>query len=232
MTNLLQSFSISGAEVGCAKSPLLFAPKRIELSPWMHDRFKRFVAGRGSCPLFDTVIVKWKGRLADYRMVICPLRVDYGGLGGHGYTMLTGEELINPNWCQSANTASLVGQDLAAFLCRDAMPLIRDGRLVAVPAPLVGCTQSAIGWTDDLFVNGLLGGAVSVAGTGDAALHGERGRRRILDLSTTVVPYIEDVAMSDLARALKTQLTGYGRFELLFLRLSDPRICAMSAGSE
>lgn len=165
------------------------------------DEIRRWA--RILCPLFDTVIVKWKGSLVDNRIVMCPLRVDYGGLGGHGYTMLTGEELINPNWCQSAGAASLVAPDLAAFLCREALPLIRDGRLVLVPAPLVGCTQSATGWTDDLFVNGLLGGAVSVVGADNATPRGHRARQRILDLSATVVPYIENVPMADLARVLE-----------------------------
>ena len=155
------------------------------------------------CPLFDTVVVKWKGPLVDDGIVICPHRTDYGGPGGHGYTFLSGEELINANWCKSASTASLVGRDLASFLAGEAMPLIRAGRLIVVPAPLVGCTQSAIGWTDDLFVNGLLGGAVSVVGAVGAVPTADHQRRRVLDLSSTVLPYIENVALPDLARVLE-----------------------------
>ena len=41
------------------------------------------------CPLFDTVVVKWKGELGA-GLVMTPLHVQYGGegaFGGHGYNV-------------------------------------------------------------------------------------------------------------------------------------------------
>lgn len=160
------------------------------------------------CPLFETVIVKWKGPIGDY-VVQCPIPADYGSPGGHGYEIVN--EAIydvssDPNellWVMSVSNASLVTHELAAFLANEAMPLLRAGRLVVVPAPLVGCTQSAIGWTDDLFVTGLLGGAVSVVGAASAPVADASSQRRILDLTSTVVPYIENVTLADLATVLE-----------------------------
>ena len=169
------------------------------------DEIRRWA--RILCPLFDTVIIKWKGVLGD-GVVMCPLQADYAGPGGHGYDV-TNEAIYNmsndpptPLWGMTVSSASLVPQELARFLADEAMPLMRAGRLVLVPAPLVGCTQRAIGWTDDLFVTGLLGGAVSVIGAADAPAQDSSRPRRILDLSSTGLPYIEDVSLPDLARVL------------------------------
>jgi hypothetical protein len=159
------------------------------------------------CPLFDTVIVKWKGTLHD-GVVMCPLEVNYGGPGGHGYD-ITNEFIAEvdsdppvPRWGMTVSSACLMPQELATFLAHEAIPLVQAGRLVVVPAPLVGCTQSKVGWTDDLFVDGLLGGAVSVVGSGEAE-HDGPSSRRVFDLGSSVIPYIEGVTMTDLAQVLE-----------------------------
>jgi hypothetical protein len=162
------------------------------------------------CPLFDTVIVKWKAPLGD-GVVTCPLQVDYAGPGGHGYD-ITNEVIVSsddpqsldqgtPEWAITVSSAALVGRDLASFLATEASALVEAGRLVVVPAALVGCTQSATGWTDSLFVDGLLGGAVSVIDMPSTRRAPES--QRVLDLTSTAVPYIDNVSMADLARILQ-----------------------------
>jgi hypothetical protein len=174
------------------------------------------------CPLFDTVILKSNGPLGDGALM-CPLDVDYGGPGGHGYD-ITNEVIVEtsrdpptPRWAMTVSSASLVPRDVAGFLAGEAMPLVRAGRLVLVPAPLVGCTQTAVGWTDDLFVNGLLGGAVSVVGdTATSRRHGST-QQRILDLNSTVLPFIENVTLPDLARVLQEAVDWLGPLRAVIL---------------
>jgi hypothetical protein len=66
-------------------------------------------------------------------------------------------------------------------------------------APLVGCSQTAVGWTDHLLVDGLLGGVVNVVGGGEA---GRAGRQRVIDLSAASLPFIDGVPLVELAKAL------------------------------
>jgi hypothetical protein len=90
--------------------------------------------------------------------------------------------------------------ELAVFLSREALQLIRTGRLIVLSAPLVGCTQSAVGWTDDLFANSVLGGAVSVTASGPTDNRAEDAAGRVLDISSIALPFIDTVALPDLAR--------------------------------
>lgn len=157
------------------------------------------------CPLFETVVVKWKGDLG-YGMILTPMEMEYGGpgaFGGHGYgvTSSLGKSPKGRPWPVAVSWANPLPREVAAFLATEALPLVEAGRLLVVPAPLVGCTQTAVGWTDHLLVDGLLGGAVNVIGAG-AEGPTPAGSQRVLDLSKVAVPYIEDVPLSDLATVL------------------------------
>ncbi len=157
------------------------------------------------CPLFETVVMKWKGDLG-CGMVLTPMDMEYGGpgaFGGHGYNVTSslGKSPKGRPWPVAMSWANPLPRELAAFLATEALPLFKAGRLLVVPAPLVGCTQTAVGWTDHLLVDGLLGGAVNVIGAGEEEPR-QAGRQRVLDLSKVAVPYIEDVPLSDLASVL------------------------------
>jgi len=149
------------------------------------------------CPLFDTVLVKWKGELVD-ALLLAPLRVDYGGPGGHGYVVYGGLD-SRENWAASQSWANPLPREVASFLATEAIRLVAAGRLIVVPAPSVGCTQSGVGWTDELLLDGLLGGVVSVVSRKTT----ESGRtRRVLDLATHSLPYVADIDLKDLADVL------------------------------
>ena len=154
------------------------------------------------CPLYDTVIVSWKGPLiASCAMVPMPDHLGPpGDFGGQGY-MRTDTAAAVDGWHVAMGWANFFPKDVGAFLGTEALPLIRSGRLVVVPAPLVGCTQSVVGWTDNLFVDGLLGGVVKTAGglnTGDSS----RSGHRVNDLTKVAIPFMDRVPLAELDRVL------------------------------
>jgi len=149
------------------------------------------------CPLFDTVIVKWKGELGT-GLVLVPQHEDYEGAGGHGYAV-TADHTSNNEYAVSMSWANPIPREVTSFLAGEALALFSAGRLLVLPAPLVGCSQSAVGWTDNLLVEGLLGGVVDVArNTGTDA----NPSQRVLDLSRVKLPFIDNISMNDLATVL------------------------------
>ena len=172
------------------------------------------------CPLFDTVVVKWKGELGS-GMVIIPFHMAYGDgpddFGGHGYSVTAGSVLRDrPDWCPALSWANPIPQDVTSFLAGEALPLMKAGRLVVLPAPLVGCTQSAIGWTDNLLVDSFLGGVVNVARREE---HGPTtGRQKILDITRIQIPFIDNVPLVDLANVLDETEPWVGSLRSLLLK--------------
>lgn len=153
------------------------------------------------CPLFETVIIKWKGELGT-GMVISPHHGDYLGPGGHGYAV-TSDRCDDSRYAVSMSWANPLPKKVSSFLAGEAVALFKSGRLLVLPAALVGCSQSAVGWTDSLLVEGLLGGVVNI---GRSRVPGESdlvtGSQRILDLARVKLPFIDGIAMNDLAYVL------------------------------
>jgi len=170
------------------------------------------------CPLFDTVIIKWKGELAS-GLVITPVHDAYGDgqddFGGHGYSVCS-DELSHPEWHPAVSWANPLPHDVSSFLAGEALPLITAGRLIVLPAPLVGCTQTAVGWTDNLLVETLLGGVVNVARKDET---GSPGRQRVLDITKVQLPYIDGVELGDLANVLDETEDWVGSFRSLLLKV-------------
>lgn len=176
----------------------------VAVDAWTIDDIRRWV--RILCPLFDTVIVKWKGELGT-GFVISAIRADYGDgpddFGGHGYSVTAGSVIRRKeDWHPALSWANPFPTEVAQFLAREALGLVSSGRLVLLPAPLVGCTQSAIGWTDDLLVGNFLGGVVDVATKDDGIRSAPPSGQRVLDLAQIRIPYISGVTMSDLGKVL------------------------------
>lgn len=156
------------------------------------------------CPLFDTVIVKWKGSLVS-TMSMNVIRSDYGGpdaFGGHGYIVMGGL-VVREKWAPTLTFANLLPNDAARLLATEALPLVSAGRLVLLPAPLVGCTQTTVGWTDHLLLE-LLGGVVNVISdvSQTPAANKPPDTPRVLDLVSHSLPYMADVDLGDLATVL------------------------------
>lgn len=155
------------------------------------------------CPLFDTVVIKWKGTLCQ-GLVITPVRGDHGGpgsFGGHGYLVAAGITVRN-NWSPAMTWANPLPLELTTFLAGEAIDLIAAGRMIVLPAPLVGCTQTATGWTDELLVDGFLGGPVNAVQDQAGVRAPPSPGARILSLTTHSLPYVRDVSLRDLARVL------------------------------
>jgi tetratricopeptide (TPR) repeat protein len=162
------------------------------------------------CPLFEVVVVKWKGELGS-GFTMTPMARDYGGpdsFGGYGY-MVSAGLIMSPNadedgeqWSPAMAWANPIPSEVSTFLAGEADALFRAGRLVLLPAPLVGCTQHSAGWSDQLLVDGLLGGAVNATRLTTGAREADTGRR-VLDLSSHSIPYIDGVELKDLAAVLE-----------------------------
>jgi len=158
------------------------------------------------CPLYDTVIVKWKGPLGA-GLAIVPMPDNLGPpgeFGGQGYVRTSSALSGREGWHVAVGWGNLLPRKVSEFLATEALPLIQSGRLVLLPASLVGCTQSAVGWTDNLFVDALLGGVVKIAGA--QPKNGSETSKdtgfRLLDLGTVTVPFIDNVSLCDLDRVL------------------------------
>lgn len=156
------------------------------------------------CPLFDTVVIKWKGPI-DSSLIMIPQQPDYGGpdsFGGHGYMTSAGLMVGDDDWAVATGFANLVPDDIARLLATEALSLVEAGRLVLLPAPVVGCTQSTVGWTDHLLFE-LLGGVVSVIDSPEKVTASPNAKnQRALDLVSHSIPYIADIGLEDLASVL------------------------------
>jgi hypothetical protein len=155
------------------------------------------------CHYFDTVVVKWKGPLECPEALVnvfpdpAPDSDEYGDFfGGHGFIRCMGDRSSNTTVLMGS--ATLLPQSVGEFLAVEALPLVASGRLVVFPAPLVGCTQRAIGWCDDLLTRLFLGGVMEAShvSTSHATAKGQ------LDLCNVALPFIDGIGLSDLAKVL------------------------------
>ena len=156
------------------------------------------------CPLFDTVVIKWKGPI-DSSLIMIPQQPDYGGpdsFGGHGYITSAGLMIGDDDWAIATAFANLVPDNIARLLATEALSLVEAGRLVLLPAPVVGCTQSTVGWTDHLLFE-LLGGVVNVIDSPEkVSVSTNTKNQRTLDLVSHSLPYMADISLKDLASVL------------------------------
>ncbi|MFZ4081802.1 MAG: DUF4365 domain-containing protein [Pirellula sp.] len=156
-------------------------------------------AARLLCPLFETVLVKWKGPLAEG---ITMMTVQNGRDEEAGW--LCGDGFAN---CASVGDGKYgvvgyltsVPPEVAKWLGTQARALLAAGRLIVVPAVQVGCTQKDVGWTDDVLLSRFLRGVV--VATGREQLPGVP----VLNLAQVGLPYIggPGLSMDDLAKVLE-----------------------------
>lgn len=186
------------------------------------------------CPLYDTVIVNWKGPIHP-TLGIVPMPDNLGppgAFGGQGY-IRTSDRLVGMDGYHVAvGWANYLPHEIAEFLATDALELLRSGRLVVLPAPLVGCTQTAVGWTDNLLSDALLGGVVKTVSlrANEPCESRPLSADRVLDLSTASIPFIDNVPLSDLASVL--QDSAAPPFDDCYVIRWEAVIYAASAGTD
>ncbi|HBS26582.1 MAG TPA: hypothetical protein DD827_05540 [Gammaproteobacteria bacterium] len=158
------------------------------------------------CPLYDTVIVIWKGEIHPaLGLVPMPDNIGPPGeFGGQGYIRTSDTIDGKDGWHAAMGWANYLPREISEFLAIDALPLVRSGRLVLLPAPLVGCTQNDVGWTDNLLVDSLLGGVVKSGSHSTNTVSGSASgsASRLVDLSAVNIPFIDGVSLSDLNHIL------------------------------
>jgi len=161
-------------------------------------------AARLFCPIFDTVLIKWKGLLQGYVAIMCPVPDELGGepnhFGGHGYGRCSNKGW-KEGWGPAMGSGNLMPDSVISFLSTEAIDLFRAGRLIVVPAPLVGCTQKAVGWSDDLLLDNFLRGVISTCGNSPISNH-MKNQPREINLQTLSIPFIDNISMSNLAKII------------------------------
>ena len=170
------------------------------------------------CPVYDTVIIKWKGSLGG-EFTLAPMPGDGGFAGGSGFTWVdTPRSLLDEGFAAAMGWSNPVPAQVSRFLSGPALDLVRAGRLVVLPAALVGCTQFPVGWTDDLLVSGLLGGVLNVGRAERGSSETSVSAQPMVDLSIIKVPFIDGISMSDLAAVLDEATEWAGPLKRAFLK--------------
>lgn len=152
------------------------------------------------CPIYESVVIVWKGAMHP-ALGIVPMPDHLGptgNFGGQGYIRTSDGIKDKDGWHAAMGWANYIPKEVSSFLVGDAAKLIKSGRLILLPAPLIGCTQSETGWTDNLFTDGLLNGIIKSARHDSKADSPDADRPKFVDLGAIGIPYMEGVALSDL----------------------------------
>lgn len=148
------------------------------------------------CPMFEVVMVKWKGKL---------LGPQKGVSGGYVRNDMKQDWLYGSGLVHCKN--SFVGytndlpDDVITFLRGDARKLVESGRLFVVPAQLIGCAQRFVGASDATFALQLLQGSFLGVGE-DVDGVSKNVERSMVRLHRMKLPYYRDVNLSDLSDIL------------------------------
>ncbi len=168
------------------------------------------------CPLFETVVIKWKGEM-ECGVAIGAVPDGFFLRGGHGFEILAGTTVrLGAEWTKVASASSTrLPPEVMGFLLTRALRLWATGRLVVVPAAVVGCNRSAVGWTDAVLSQRLLGGAVN------ATVGGPAWPERELDLGSVNIPFIEGVPLDRLGEVLDDIGDGIAKYRTRIMHLLD-----------
>lgn len=163
------------------------------------------------CPFFETVVVKWKGDL-QRRVSSLPIPIDtirHAGCGC-GY-VLTGSE--SNGWPVAMGHGVLLPKHVATFLFHNCVRLMKQGRLVVVPAELVGCQAPGLAAADGLLAQKLLGGAISLA---NINISNDAADVRVVDVATTPIPYLRGISLDDFSEVMDSLCDATGDFKHLW----------------
>jgi len=148
------------------------------------------------CPVFEVVMIKWKGPLLGREKGLTGgfVRMDrhQDWLYGSGFTH-----------CKEGflGYSNELPNDVVTFLQTKARKLMEAGRLFVVPAQLIGCAQKFVGSNDSDFSHRLLGGAF--LGSGGETIPGASiNSEDLVALNRLVLPYFTGIDLNDLATVL------------------------------
>jgi len=100
----------------------------------------------------DCVVLLWKGRM-DSGLAVVPAPFDYV-CGGEGYIAALGDVAWTSKqtgtWCPVLGHGPFLPSELIRFLSDEALPLLKQGRLIVLPAQSVGCFKDAFGPSEHL----------------------------------------------------------------------------------
>ena len=156
------------------------------------------------CPFYDIVIVKWKGPLQAC-LVTTPMP-DYlgtrGTFGGQGYVR-TNAKIDKEGYHVALGWANIMPVEVTTYLGHEAINLIEAGRLLVLPASLIGCSQSNSGWTDNMFADHSMRGVTSVVKKTNRSIFSQtKSKNRIIDVSDIAIPFIDNISLKILNEVL------------------------------
>ncbi|ETR69874.1 MAG: hypothetical protein OMM_03641 [Candidatus Magnetoglobus multicellularis str. Araruama] len=156
------------------------------------------------CPFYDIVIVKWKGPLQAC-LATTPMP-DYlgprGTFGGQGYVR-TNAKIDKEGYHVALGWANIMPVEVTTYLAHEAINLIEAGRLLVLPASLIGCSQSNSGWTDNMFADHSMKGVTSVVKKTNRSIFSQtKSKNRIIDVSDIAIPFIDNISLKILNEVL------------------------------
>lgn len=147
-------------------------------------------------PIVDSLVLIWKGAMEE-GLTIVPQHEDYEGPGGWGYITCAGD-LIKPKetksgiWHPAVGWARPLPREIVDFIFIKARPLVERGRLILVPASLIGCEFRGHGYFEKLLIQELL--------HGNPIMMQVEGEKITMAGFPLVIPYFPQVPLDDLAK--------------------------------
>jgi tetratricopeptide (TPR) repeat protein len=147
-------------------------------------------------PIVDCLVLIWKGPMEE-GFAIVPQQGDYAGPGGWGYLTAAGSIIKSEKeglgtWYPAMGWSRLLPKDIVDFVFVEARPLVERGRLILIPASLIGCEFQGHGYFEKLFINDLL--------NANPCMVEVSGAQAYISGFQVVVPYFPQIPIADLAK--------------------------------
>ncbi len=156
----------------------------------------------------DTLVLLWKGPV-NSGQVLSIVPFDHVK-GGSGYLFaladIAFESPSSGPWFPAIGMGAFLPEEVCVFLATEAAPLLKQGRLVLLPAPAVGCWQPHHGPCENLLVD-LMGTSLLI----------NRGSVTS-DFPVAIIPYFEDAPLEAIADLLGEHHDQTRRLRLALLR--------------
>lgn len=147
-------------------------------------------------PIVDCLVLIWKGPMEE-GFAIVPQQGDYSGPGGWGYLTAAGSIIKSKKegsgtWYPAMGWSRLLPKDIVDFVFVEARPLVERGRLILIPASLIGCEFQGHGYFEKLLINDLL--------NANPCMVEVSGAQAYISGFQVVVPYFPQIPIADLAK--------------------------------
>lgn len=181
---------------------------------WSLDAARRAI--RILSPFCDCLTLLWKGQLIP-TLGMVPVHEAYEAAGGWGYAICAGSAYVaRPDvpgtWYPAMGVGNYLPRDVAEFVVREIRTFVEAGRVILLPAPLIGCISQEHGALEAMF---------SSLVHADPILNPTSEGIGTPEPIAMVVPYFENAPLDDLARIIVDEHESLAALRLTLLELSS-----------